>query len=232
MIYGVDISTSIVGLATFNNDGIFVRSDHCDLRKIDGPLMKAHEFRQFLDGLQTGRGFYCPDEENFVFVEERLGNFAAGRTMLQTLMKLAAFNSVCSYILWSFQPGPQREIIYLHPSTWKSAMKKEGLLIPKGSDKKKEITLDFVMKKEPDFAEIVRMIGLNRNENPQPWCYDEADAWCLGKAGFKKLCTERGSSPLSATRSKTVDGPRETRPSSSAETRKDAQEVITSGSSP
>lgn len=200
MIYGCDVSTSIIGLAQFNNDGTFIRADHCDLRDIEGPLAKADAFREFLVDLTPTRGFYR-DDENHVFVEDRLGNFAAGRTMLQTLMKLAAFNAVCSYILWRHEnsSGKHRAIVHLHPSTWKSIMKKEGLLIPKGSDKKKEITLDFVRRREPDFNESVFLTGLNRNGNPQPWSFDEADAYCLGRSGFKRLCIERGNSPPSGT---------------------------------
>lgn len=207
MIYGVDISTSIIGLAQFSQDGKFVRADHCDLRDVEGALAKADAFREFLAGLTPFRGFYR-DEENWVFVEERLGNFAAGRTMLQTLMKLAAFNAVCSYILWRHEnsSGKHRGIIHLHPSSWKSTMKKEGLIIPKGSDKKKEITLDFVRRAEPDFNESVTLTGLNRNGNPQPWAFDEADAYCLGRAGFKRLCIERENSRRSATSSEMTTG--------------------------
>lgn len=192
MIYGCDVSTSVIGFATFNNDGSFVRADHCDLRKIDSSLDKADEFRNWLDSQRPTAGFYR-DTKNYVFVEERLGNFAAGRTMLQTLMKLAAFNAVCSYILWTHQPGPHREIIHLHPSSWKSTMRREGLLIPKGSKEKKQITLDFVRGKEPLFNEEIMLGGLNRNGNPHPWCFDEADAYCLGRSGYLKLCIGSGS---------------------------------------
>lgn len=207
MIYGIDISTSIIGLAKFHNDGTFVRADYCDLRDVEGALAKADAFREFLAGLTPLRGFYS-DEENWVFVEERLGNFAAGRTMLQTLMKLAAFNAVCSYILWRHEnsSGKHRGIIHLHPSSWKSIMKKEGLFIPKGStpDQKKKITLDFVRRKEPDFESIVVLNGMNRNGNPQPWCFDMADSYCLGKAGYRRLCSEKENSALSQKSSETT----------------------------
>ena len=194
MIYGCDVSTSIIGWATFQNDGTFVRADHCDLRDVDGLLAKADEFRRWLAGERCRAGFYR-DSENWVFVEDRLGNFAAGRTMLQVLMKLAAFNAVVSDILWTMEPGPHRAIVHLHPSTWKSAMRREGLLIPKGSDKKKQITLEFVRKKESSFNEIIVMTGLNRNDNPQPWCFDMADAWCIGRTGYLKCIVSGSSQP-------------------------------------
>lgn len=207
MIYGLDVSTSIVGFAQFTNDGKFVRADHVDLRKTDGILAKADALREFINGLAPMAGFYR-DDENYVFVEERLGNFAAGKTMLQTLMKLAAFNAIATYIMWRHEnsTGKHRAVVHIHPSTWKSLLKKEGLFIPKGSKDKKELTLSFVRRKEPDFEEIVRLGNLNKNGNPHPWCYDMADAYCIGRAGYLRICTERGSSQPSGTPSETMGG--------------------------
>ena len=212
MIYGCDVSTSIIGFAQFKNDGTFIRADYCDLRDVEGTLPKADAFREFIAGLTPAAGFYR-DDENWVFVEDRLGNFAAGRTMLQTLMKLAAFNAICTYILWRHEhsSGKHRGIIHLHPSSWKATMKREGLFIPKGSDKKKEITLDFVRRKEPDFDEMITMVGLNRNLNPHPYCFDMADAYCLGKSGFKKLCNEKENSEQSSKSSETTTGKKATK---------------------
>ena len=179
MIYGWDISTSIIGLACFTNDGEFERSFHLDLRKTDGQLSKADEFKKFVGGF-----LYQRDLSNFHFVEERLGGFSAGRTSAQVMMKLAQFNAICSYIIWTHDPGPHRSVIYLHPSTWKAVMKKEGLIIPKGADKK-ELTLAFVRRKVKSFE-----VSLNKNDNPQPWSYDEADAWCIGRAGYLKYLSK------------------------------------------
>ncbi len=176
MIYGWDVSTSIVGLAAFKDDGTYSRSLHCDLRKVEGLLAKADEFRAWLDATLVN-----VEPENWHFVEERLGGFAAGRTSAQVLMKLGQFNAICSYIVWNHRPGSHRQISYLHPSTWKSIMRREGLVIPKGADKK-ELTLAHVRKHEPSFV-----VDLNRNGRPQPWCYDRADAWCLGRSGILQL---------------------------------------------
>jgi hypothetical protein len=189
MIYGWDISTSIIGLSLFDDGGVLIRTLYLDLRKEDGQLAKADAFWAWVKSVGVNN-----DAKNFHFIEERLGGFAGGRTSAQVLMKLAQFNAICSYILWTHNPGPYRQITYLHPSTWKAILKKEGLFIPKGADKK-TITLAFVRKKEPSFT-----VDLNRNDKVQPWCYDMADAWCLGRAGFltfQKICTERENSPPS-----------------------------------
>ena len=185
MICGWDISTSIVGLSRFNDDGSFCDATYLDLRKTEGQLAKADAFRAWLPGKEIN-----VPEQNFHFIEERLGGFARGRTSAQVLMKLAQFNAICSYIIWTLHPGSHRQVSYLHPSSWKASMKREGLRIPQGTDSetKKKITLAFVHRKEPSFP-----IELNRNEKPQPWCFDMADAYCIGKAGYRRLCTERES---------------------------------------
>jgi hypothetical protein len=181
VIYGWDVSTSIVGMSEFDDDGKFQRAEALDLRKIDGLNEKADRCRVFVqdevDHLVT----------NTHFIEERLGNFAAGRSMLQVLMKLAAFNAIFSYIV--HETGDVVE--HIHPSTWKSRMKSAGLFIPKGSTKKKELTLDFVYRVERDFPR-----ELNKKGNPQPWMFDMADAYCIGRTGFL-LCSEKRSSPPS-----------------------------------
>jgi hypothetical protein len=184
MIYGWDISTSIVGLAVFKDDGTFTASWHCDLRKVDGIMAKADAFKRWLDGTSINA-----EKKNYHIIEERLGGFSGGRTSAQVLMKLGAFNAVASYIIWTHRPQQTSELIYLHPSTWKSIMKREGLIIPKGADKK-EITLEFAIRKEPQFASFLQK---NKNDKWQPWSYDMADAYCLGRSGFRRLCSAKES---------------------------------------
>lgn len=187
MIYGWDISTSIVGLCAFHDNGKFDGQWHLDLRDDEGLLAKADHFKLWVEKLQMNS-----QETNTHFIEERLGGFSGGRTSAQVLMKLAQFNALCSYIIWNHHDKPgfakHRNIRYLHPSTWKALMKNEGLLIPKGSKEKKAITLEFVRRKVPAFK-----VELNRNDKPQPWSYDEADAFCIGRSGYLKICTESGN---------------------------------------
>ena len=184
MLYGWDISTSIVGLTCFSDKGKFLNAMCCDLRKVDGQLAKADHFKKWLETNTIANSL----DENFHFIEERLGGFAGGRTSAQVLMKLAQFNAICSYILWNHHPGTHRQVSYLHPSTWKAMLKVDGLLIPKGSDKK-EITLAFVRKQEPSFP-----VDLNKNGKVQPYVYDMADAYCIGRAGYRKLAAGKKDS--------------------------------------
>lgn len=94
------------------------------------------------------------------------------------MMKLAAFNGACTYAAWeSLGCDP----VHLHPSTVKATMKRDGLVIPRGGDKKR-LTLEFVRSVVPGFSYIE-----TRNGNPQPYCYDTADAYCIARAGYLKF---------------------------------------------
>lgn len=191
MIYGWDISTTNIGLVSFDEAGIFHFADKLVLKDIDGQFVKAIAFKNWVESLQLHRS-----TEVYHFVEERLGGFSGGRTSAQVLMKLAQFNAICSYILFDLPVSDRhlshRSVMHLHPSSWKAIMKREGLIIPKGADKK-QVTLDFVKKKEPRFENFMEF---NRNDKPQPWCYDMADAYCIGKAGYHRLCTVKENSQL------------------------------------
>jgi len=199
MIYGWDISTSIIGVCILGNDGKYAgESYYIDLTDVDGPLAKADYAKASILNILKMQNDAEQPYPNYHFVEDRLGGFAAGRTMLQTLMKLAAFNAVISYIIWENEKNPM--VLHLHPSTVKSVMKKEGLFIPKGSDKK-DLTLAFVRRKEPDFPWMP-----NKNNNPKPQMFDMADAYCIAKAGYHRLCTERENSQPSKMSSETTAG--------------------------
>jgi hypothetical protein len=184
MIYGWDVSTSIVGGSVFDDGGKYQNSFHIDLRKIDGLNEKADALADHLDAMDhQGRLDTLSGQTHFL--EERLGGFAAGRTSAQVLMKLGAFNALASYLIHSHDG----RVLYIHPSTWKSLLKRDGLFIPKGGDKK-ALTLSFVQSREPGFPK-----DLNRNDKPQPWMYDMADAYCIGRAGYLKWIAGGNSQP-------------------------------------
>ena len=182
MRFGWDISTSIVGIAIFDNSGKYVESRHIDLRKMDPEMIDKADVVDGLVRAMAKEQAAAKNYEHVHYVEDKLGGFTGGRTMQQTLLKLAAFNLTVSYIVWkSFHnEGLNSYVDRIHPSTVKSIMRKEGLIISKGGDKKK-ITLDFVCAKEKSFEQ---RLEFNRNGKPQPWHFDEADAYITARAGF------------------------------------------------
>jgi hypothetical protein len=173
MILGLDVSTSIVGIALMDADSLHAVS-FVDLRKIDDVYEKSDMVSSAIS--EVGRS----GVEN-VFIEDRLAGFSRGGTMQQTLLKLAGFNSVVSYISYSVLNVVP---VHIHTSTIKSTLKREGLIIPKGSsrDKKKLLTLEWVRKEYPSFR-----YEETRNGNPQTYCYDMADAIVVALTGYRKF---------------------------------------------
>ncbi|MHB8407929.1 MAG: hypothetical protein ACYDHY_07585 [Acidiferrobacterales bacterium] len=192
MVFGFDVSTSVIGLSYFDNDGKLFHSDHIDLSKTEGMIEKmqvaSRWFAAFLSGI---KGAACWHEKHYVFIEERLGNFSAGRSMLQTLMKLAAFNFAFSWEVWCQFTAAHADctLRHIHPSTVKAIMKHEGLIIPKGSKNKKQITLEFVVNREPTFP-----VDFTRTGTPKPYMFDRADAYITALAGIKRfVCVQNAS---------------------------------------
>ena len=184
MIFGWDISTSVIGASLFTNDCKYACSYHIDLTKIDSGLIdKSFAAEEWIMQLMD-KHFADLSGRNYHFIEDKLGGFSGGRTMQQVLLKLAAFNSTVTFIICKcFRScALESDFEHIHPSTVKSIMKREGLIIPKGQDKKK-LTLAFVAQKESSFT-----VDKNRNENPQPWCYDRADSYIVARAGFLRKC--------------------------------------------
>jgi hypothetical protein len=174
-VFGWDVSTSIVGFCALDESGCGQTFEYLDLRKVEGFMEKCELAKSFVsDRCLSGQEHY---------VEDRLGSFAFGKTSSQTLMKLASFNSVVSWLL--HERGAV--VSHIHPSRVKSVMRQDGLVIPPGGDKK-NLTLAFVRSVCFGFPHQV-----NRKGNPQPWCFDMADAYIVGRAGFKQGCKDRKS---------------------------------------
>lgn len=169
----------------FDSSGTFVKSLYCDLRKVDGELLdKADIVFSFVEKMQEemfGEHIKVGYGTDVHFIEDKLAGFSGGGSNAGTIMRLAAFNFAVSWMIWDKLARPSGGLVqHIHPSTVKAIMKKEGLVVPKGGDKK-ELTLNWVRSKEPSFK-----VELNRNDNPQPYMYDMADAYITAYAGRRK----------------------------------------------
>lgn len=170
---GWDVSTSIIGVSFLDEEGKHGWSHHCDLRKVKPLFEKAMRAEKFVsDVLSAVDADACHH-----FVEDRLSSFSRGRTTQQTLLKLAAFNALVSWMIMKWvRPGSSAK--HLHVATIAARMRRDGLVIPKGGDKK-ELTLAFVIDRLDAFP-----IDRNKNGKFQPWMYDRADSYCIARAGF------------------------------------------------
>jgi len=154
--------------------------DYLDLRKADKSLFKKSEmFDEWVERK------CLVSKEDVVFIEDKLSGFSGGKSMQRTIITLATFNAMVSLKVYQ-QIG--KEPLYIHPSTAKALMKSDGLIIPKGSDKKR-VTVDFVKNSLNNFPYVE-----TRNGNPQAYCYDMADAYITARAGYLKYaCGENKS---------------------------------------
>lgn len=192
MIFGWDISTSIIGFTALDNSGSFVESRYCDIRKEKGSLIDKGDVTDWF--IKEIAAEYGPKDStaqpSYHFVEDKLGNFSGGRTSMQTLMKLAAFNAMVSWMIWDYyclHHGGGLE--HLHTMTIKAQAAKDGLVIPKGvkGQDKKLYTLKWVIEHEKSFP-----THLNKNGNFQPYCFDMADSFVIARAGYRKfICKEK-----------------------------------------
>lgn len=174
--FGWDVSTSVIGATAFDGTGKWIETIHIDLRKVDpGIFNKVAVAREPL--IAFVKKHAVSDGRSRHFVEDRLANFSFGKTSMNTLMTLAAFNALVSYIVWR---AARSDLLPIHPSTVKALMRREGLVIPPGGDKK-IATLEFVVAREPGF-EVFR----NRTGKYQAWMFDRADSYVVAKAGMTR----------------------------------------------
>lgn len=178
ILIGWDISTSIIGICAMELESGRTLAYHA--LRVEGETMMRKYDSATAQAASVIEGILGAAKDPIHhFVEDRLGNFSAGKTMLQTLMKLAQMNAVMSWHIESWGP-----VTHIHPST---AKRLAGLKVPKGADKKLE-AIKLVRSVDSAFPYKVTKAG-----NPAAGIADMADAWLLVTAGRKLL---RGEATL------------------------------------
>jgi hypothetical protein len=190
---GLDISTTNIGLALFNEGGSLVELKHLKLKtdskttpENDRYLIKGDEFYKFLTSYKDHIKETYQAEVKTIFVEEPL--MMSNNQFTSALLQ--KFNGVCCYIIKSiFSLYP--EMISVHESrtlfcpefvkhkTVKGKLIKT-LSFPKDIDKK-EYIWKKVASMEKDIQWIYNKKGEIANEN-----YDMSDAYCVGVAKLKE----------------------------------------------
>lgn len=184
MIIGLDISTSIVGIAVLEESGDIVEVHHVDLRKLksDRYCEMADKVQAKLEEIRDSH----PGVEFEVFVEEAGKKFRRGTSSASTIFMLARFNGIVCYSSWkTFGTLPVELDV-------KNARKSIGLTIPKfprgtkyAVKKKatKQAVIDFLLE---DCKYTPKEMGFEktRHDNWQVWCQDRADAIVIAKSGI------------------------------------------------
>ena len=164
MIFGLDISTSIVGFTAIDESGAIVANEAWDLRKIKNIFQKADFIRKkFRD---------VPQYPKQIFIEQSLQSFRSGFSSASTLSLLSRFNGMVSWLCYR-ELGVEPEYI-----SAASARKECGIKISRGT-KAKQVVLQYVLDNVPDVS-----ISYTRYGNPKAECFDKADSWVIANAGW------------------------------------------------
>jgi Holliday junction resolvasome RuvABC endonuclease subunit len=166
IVLGLDISSSITGVALINIDtDELLFYDHIDLRKTKCVFDKAEVVRKYLQAVQTSGSI------SNIYIEQPFSFFNSGGSTAKTMAILQKFNGIVSWIcydLWNIKPN------YVGAT---EARKVCGIKVPRGQ-KAKQIVLEHVLQTEKTFS-----MEMTRNGNPKPETYDRADAIVVARAG-------------------------------------------------
>jgi len=166
MILGLDISTSITGATVLDKSGKVVYCEAWDTRKFKGTFTKADTIHSHLREIKLNYDI------KQIYVEQSLQMFRSGFSSAKTLMTLAKFNGIVSWMCYRiFNITPE----YLAAV---SARKANGITVPRGV-KAKLVVLDHIEENFPEFS-----YSLTKAGNPKPGTYDRADSIVIAKAGF------------------------------------------------
>ena len=142
MILGLDISTSITGATLVDDIGQVLYCEAWDMRN-KNHFPELYDKANFVKGrLLDLRAMFVIEH---VFIEQSLQAFRPGFSSAKTLLTLARFNGIVSYICLDVV-GVEPE--YISAST---ARKLNGSKIPR-REKAKKVVLKYVLDNEPDFV--------------------------------------------------------------------------------
>lgn len=168
MILGLDISTSITGVTVLSDDGDVLLNEAVLLKNAKTFFEKCNIMRAKLQEIENDYQILN------VFIEETLQAFRPGYSSAKTILKLAKFNGIVSwmcYDIFCLEPD------YI-PAT--SARKLCGITVPKGK-KGKEAVLEYMLDKQDWFV-----VEYTKFDNVRAEYYDMADSWVVAQAGFNK----------------------------------------------
>jgi hypothetical protein len=184
MILGLDISTSITGVAVVA-DGELVYYDSIDLRKYKDVFVKATEMKEKL--LDLYEMYQCNNSGKLrfpncaeypiehIFIEQPFTFFNSGGSSAKTMAALQKFNGIVSWMIYElFEIKPE----YVGAT---QARKLCGIKVPRGQ-KAKKVVLEHLLETEKAFK-----IEYTRHGNPKPESFDRADAIVIAKAGYEIL---------------------------------------------
>jgi hypothetical protein len=173
MILGLDISTTVIGVALIDEQGNLVLSEHWDISKQDTLFEKAEVVGSLMWELRTNHKI------DYVFVETALKKFFPGKSRADTIVKLAKFNGIVSWICFdTFGEAPEAPA-FVNVNTARTLY---GLSFPRGTKgpQRKKMVIEAVKDKEKTAFQYEMARG---GKNYKKGTDDRADAVVIARAG-------------------------------------------------
>ena len=196
-IWSLDISTTNIGFALWDDKGKLIELKHLELKTgKDVPvderdIHKAEIFRKFVANYKEHILNDLNGELIHIVVEEPLG----GSNNPTTNSLLYGFNGICRYILFvMFGIYPLKISVYdsrklfcselVRVSYKKNGEKVETMSFPEKYKKEKKLYIwEKVCKLEPQIEWIYK----KDSKEPKDMCFDMSDSYAVGFAGLKML---------------------------------------------
>jgi|TARA_Y100000310_G_scaffold233177_1_gene236028 Holliday junction resolvasome RuvABC endonuclease subunit len=172
MILGLDVSTTCVGLCVLDSKGNMLLLDHIILSKIKTGLRdKAFAVKEKLENIND------QFDIKHIFIEECLLRYRMGASSIHTLMTLAKFNGIISYVASEIFDIIPSHILAPH------ARKVCGLKVTKEEKKEKGIKQIVLNHVKDELGDDLDMF-YTRTNKPKPYMFDRADSWIIAKCGY------------------------------------------------
>lgn len=173
---GLDISTSIIGIALLDAEGNLINLENINLKKIKCLFDKSNKTRDIFTKISEN---YLFEEEIKISIEEAFQSFSKGFSSAKTLSQLNKFNGIVSYIASeTFATKP----VYINVN---SARKNLQIKIDKHLDISTKEQIFRWVQNEIDFEWPKKILknGPNKDvvKNDES-CYDMSDAYVICKA--------------------------------------------------
>jgi Holliday junction resolvasome RuvABC endonuclease subunit len=176
---GLDISTSCTGWCVIGPDGKLIKMGYISLKNDKSPFKKAKKVRQVLGSINIDY-----DIEH-ICIEENLQAFRPGLSSAKTLLTLARFNGVISYLAQEeFCISP----VFINVN---SARKSLGIKIKRkkdGGSPTKDQVFDWVRSQVsenyPWPTKVLKSGPRKGKKIHEPYCFDMADAYVIARSGL------------------------------------------------
>lgn len=179
---GLDVSTSVVGIAVLDASGVLVELAAVDLRKLSGLWEKTDAVERGLVMLKTRLRARGDDSVMRVFVEQNLGGFRLGFTSAATIQGLSRFNGMTCLLA--------RQVFGIDPVhvDFREARRALGIQVAPekkcGVDVKQQIWQQVSTRVTWPWPTKTLKSGPRKGQTePDETRYDMADAWVVARAG-------------------------------------------------